>query len=179
MVYSTSDKIFWNKISNISDLPLSFIIKFQDNLNWEIFLNHSKYTLNILFLKNFEKHWINNILYKNLIFDNTVLTELQIAVYPDFVDWKVNLLQNHLSKDFILTFKSYIYRYIISLDFTSFLYICNCNNIIYDIFLIDYLKYNNKTNLLKEIIQYLNQPRLVDKWIKIGYDYEGIEFNLF
>jgi hypothetical protein len=44
--------------------------------------------------------------------------------------------------------------------------------------MLDYIKENKKPIHIKNLIEFLLQPKLMSKYIMIGYDYDGNQINL-
>lgn len=179
MVIISDDINYWDELSKYKEVPYSFILNNQEKLNWPYIFEYNKYRINAKFIIKFEKYWINDNECKHIIFDYTLFDELTISLYPEYIDWKCNIIYNNLSIDFIKLYKPIIFKkYIKNLYYDDFMNLCFKNNKFYDIFMLDYIKENKKPIHIKNLIEFLLQPKLMSKYIMIGYDYDGNQINL-
>jgi hypothetical protein len=177
MVLITNNTHYWNNLSKYN-LPFYFIEIFKYQINWSNLFLFNKFTYNNTFLLKYESFWINNKDCINVIFNNTVYDEILISIYPQLIDWKVNLVYNHLSFEILSMYKDYYINYLLNEPFLNFIEICKKNNYIYNLCFLDYCKFNSKHRLYKELIEYLNSPKFIINWIETGHDYNGEPFNL-
>mgnify|MGYP000191467526 FL=1 len=179
MVIIIDNDNYWNELSKYKNLPYSFILFNQESFNWSNIFEYSRYKSNTKFIIKFEKYWINNQNAISNIFSLTLFDELTISLYPEFIDWKSNLIYNTLSIEFIKLYKIIIFeKHIKNLQYNIFIEICNKNIALFDLFMIDYIKYNKKTIYEKDLLQLLLHPNLMKKYLIMGYDYEGNKINL-
>jgi hypothetical protein len=179
MVIIANNINYWDELSKYNNLPYSFILYNQEYLNWSNIFQYSRYKSNTKFIIKFEKYWINNQNCINNIFSLTLFDELTISLYPEFIDWKSNLIYNKLSIEFIKLYKISIFeKHIKNLPYYIFIEICEKNSALYNLFIIDYIKHNNKNIYEKDLIELLLHPNLMKKYLTIGYDYEGNKVDL-
>jgi hypothetical protein len=179
MVIISDNNNYWNLLSKYKELPYTFILTHQDNVNWLNIFDYHKYKTNAKFIIKFEKYWINNNECKHIIFNYTLFDELTISFYPNFIDWRSNIIYNNLPIDFIILYKDYILKqYIYRLPYDEFIDLCSKNKEFYKIFMLDYIRFNKKLIHIENLIEFLLQPKLMYKYIILGYDYEGNKINL-
>ena len=95
MVLTTSYNHYWYNLSKYN-IPFYFIDIFKYQINWDNLFLFNKFIYNNTFLLKYESFWINNENCINVIFNNTIYDEILISIYPYLIDWKVNLVYNHL-----------------------------------------------------------------------------------
>lgn len=177
MVLTCHNQYFWHYLSKYN-LPFYFIELFKYNINWEVLLLYNKFLYKNTFLIKFQRFWITNSKCINVIFNNSVYDEIMISIYPQFIDWKVNIIYNHLSYELLSIYKPFYIKTILQEQFLDFIDICQKNSFIYELCIIDYCKFHNRKYLYKELIEYINSPKFVINWIEKGLDYNGEIFML-
>lgn len=177
MVLTTDD--YWGELSKYS-LSYQFIRRFRNQLNWyNLFNYNSDLCSNTKFLLFFQKNWQIDSRCIHIIFKYNLFDELSISFFYNYIDWHTNLMNGHLTTDFLYEYKEYIFNNTIKhLHYYDFVELLNLDYRLYDLFYLDYIKYHKKNINLEDLMIKLNHPKFIKKWIEHKFDYEGEPFDL-